>query len=199
DGLFVITPDMGPAFIETLPVGKFHGVGPATTAKMNRLGIHTGRDLRECELPLLIKTFGKAGRFYYWIARGVDERAVRADRIRKSIGAETTFLQDLTSFEAMSEVLAELAAKVWRHCDTANIRGRTITLKVKYSDFQIITRSRTLPDAATCEAELSRISIDLLARLMPPRKGVRLLGVTLSNLDAEGRSAPFHPQMSLAL
>ena len=199
DGLFVITPDMGPAFIEALPVGKFHGIGPATTAKMNRLGIHTGVDLRAWELPFLVKTFGKAGRFYYWIARGVDERPVRANRIRKSIGTETTFLQDLTSFEAMRDVLVELAAKVWRHCEAAKMGGRTITLKVKYFDFQIITRSRTLIAPVTCEKELGIIGIELLAQLMPPLKGVRLLGLTLSNLEAENVAEPSDPQMCLAL
>jgi DNA polymerase-4 len=82
DGLFVITPKMGPGFIEPLPAGKFHGVAPATAAMMNSLGIHTGADLRECDLLFLVKSFGKAGRFYYWIARGVDERPVHADRPR---------------------------------------------------------------------------------------------------------------------
>jgi len=123
-GLFVITPKMGPGFFETLPVGKFHGIGPATTAKMNSLGIHTGADLRECELPFLVKTFGKAGRFYYWIARGIDERPVRADRVRKSIGAETTLLEDLTDFEAMRGALIEVAAKVWRHCQAVQQRSK---------------------------------------------------------------------------
>ena len=95
DGLFVITPKMGPAFVENLPVGKFHGVGPATTAKMNRLGIENGLDLRAQTLPFLRQHFGKFGPYYYWIARGIDERPVRADRVRKSIGAENTFSQDL--------------------------------------------------------------------------------------------------------
>ena len=91
DGLFVITPKMGPAFVENLPVEKFHGIGPATTAKMNRLGIKTGLDLREQTLAFLQQHFGKPGPYYYWIARGVDERPVQADRIRKSLGAENTF------------------------------------------------------------------------------------------------------------
>jgi DNA polymerase IV len=189
---------MGPGFIEMLPVGKFHGVGPATAAKMNSLGIHTGHDLRECELTFLVKTFGKAGRFYYWIARGVDERPVRPNRERKSIGAETTFLEDLTDFDSMRAALAELAAKVWRHCETANMRGKTVTLKVKYFDFQTVTRSRTFLSAVAGEAELSAISIDLLAR-SNPSKGVRLLGVTLSNLEATGKVEPFQAQMTLAL
>jgi DNA polymerase IV len=199
DGLFVITPSMGPVFIETLPVAKFHGVGPATTARMNRLGIHTGLDLRARDLPFLLKTFGKAGRFYYWIARGVDKRPVRPNRIRKSIGTETTFLQDLTSPQAMQDVLLELAAKVWRYCEAAKMTGRTVTLKVKYFDFQIVTRRRTLPAAVASAQEINRAGVELLAPLTPPSKGVRLLGLTLSNLEEDGAAPPSYPQMSLAL
>jgi DNA polymerase-4 len=198
DGLFVITPGMGPAFVETLPVAKFHGIGPATAAKMNRLGIHAGCDLRAWELAALIKAFGKAGRFYYWIARGVDERPVRADRIRKSIGTETTFFEDLTSFEAMRDVLVSLATKVWRHCEAAQIRGRTVTLKVKYSDFQIVTRSRTLAAAVACEQDFGRVGVELLTPLMPPIRGVRLLGLTLSNLEAARGAELANPQMCLS-
>jgi DNA polymerase-4 len=199
DGLFVITPKMGPAFIETLPVGRFHGVGPATTAKMNRLGIHTGLDLRARDLPFLLRTFGKAGRFYYWIARGIDERPVRANSIRKSVGAENTFSGDLTRFEPMREELLPLIGKVWRYCETSRCRGRTVVLKVKYADFQIITRSRTLPSPVASLAELEETSLDLLQQLMPVPKGIRLLGVTLSSLETEGEAAGAHPQMSLAL
>jgi DNA polymerase-4 len=138
DGLFVITPKMGPAFVETLPVAKFHGVGPATTAKMHRLGIETGLDLRAQTLPFLQQHFGKSGRTYYWIARGVDERAVCADRVRKSVGAENTFAQDLHAFAPMREALEPIIAKVWRHCQATGIRGRTLTLKVKFADFRQI-------------------------------------------------------------
>jgi DNA polymerase-4 len=105
DGLFVITPRMGPAFVENLPVGKFHGVGPATTAKMNRLGIETGLDLRGRTISFLQQHFGKSGPYFYWIARAIDERPVRADRVRKSIGAENTFSVDLFSFEAARDAL----------------------------------------------------------------------------------------------
>ena len=166
---------------------------------MNRLGIHTGRDLRACDLPFLSKVFGKAGRFYYWIARGVDERPVRADRIRKSIGTETTFLEDLTTLEAMRDVLIELAGKVWRHCEAVKMRGRTVTLKVKYSDFRIVTRSRTLPAAIAREDDIREAGIHLLAPLMPPLKGVRLLGLTVSNLEDGNMDICLRPQMSLAL
>ena len=146
DGLYVITPKMGPAFVENLPVEKFHGVGPATTAKMNRLGIENGLDLRAQTLPFLRQHFGKSGPYYYWIARGIDERPVRADRVRKSIGAENTFSQDLHAFGPMREALEPIIAKVWRHCQATGIQGRTVTLKVKFADFQQITRSKSVGD-----------------------------------------------------
>jgi DNA polymerase IV len=117
DGLFVITPQMGPAFVETLPVRKFHGVGPASAAKMGRLGIKTGLDLRAQSLDFLQQHFGKAGSYYYWAARGVDERPVRADRIRKSIGAENTFPTDLFTYDAAREALREIVDKVWGYCE----------------------------------------------------------------------------------
>jgi DNA polymerase-4 len=117
DGLFVITPKMGPGFVETLPVRKFHGVGPATAKKMERLGIATGLDLRAQTLAFLQQHFGKAGSYYYWAARGVDERPVRADRIRKSVGAENTFPADLATYEAARDALREIVDKVWEYCE----------------------------------------------------------------------------------
>jgi len=182
DGLFVITPKMGPAFVENLPVEKFHGVGPATTAKMNRLGIENGLDLRAQTLPFLQQHFGKFGPYYYWIARGVDERPVHADRVRNSIGAENTFAQDLHAFEPMREALEPIIAKVWRHCQATGIQGRTVTLKVKFADFQQITRSKSVNDAIDSLADLERLSLGLLEPILPPRKGVRLLGISLSSL-----------------
>jgi DNA polymerase-4 len=182
DGIFVITPKMGPAFVETLQVGKFHGVGPATTAKMNRLGIETGLDLRAQTLAFLERHFGKSGPYYYWIARGVDERPVRADRIRKSIGAENTFFDDLFSFEAARDALLPIIAKVWRHCEATRIRGRTVTLKVKYADFHQITRGHTSAAPVTTQAEFEQVSFALLGPVFPVQKGIRLLGVTMSSL-----------------
>jgi DNA polymerase-4 len=196
DGLFVITPKMGAAFVETLPVAKFHGVGPATTAKMLRLGIATGLDLRAQTLPFLQQHFGKSGAYYYWISRGVDERPVHAGRVRKSIGAENTFSRDLHDFEPMREALEPIIAKIWRHCQATGIRGRTLTLKVKFADFRQITRSKSLDDAIDSLADLERLSLGLLEPLLPPRKGVRLLGISLSSLtqaQATGR------QLSLVL
>jgi DNA polymerase-4 len=185
DGLFVITPRMGPAFVETLPVGKFHGVGPATTRKMNSLGIETGLDLKARTLPFLQRHFGKSGSYYYWIARGVDDRPVRADRIRKSIGVENTFFDDLFTYEAARAALAPLVAKLWRQCETTRIRGRTITLKVKFADFHQITRGHTGVSHIATQAELERLSLALLGPVFPARRGIRLLGVTLSSLGEQ--------------
>jgi DNA polymerase IV len=183
DGLFVITPRMGPVFVEALPVGKFHGVGPATTERMNRLGIETGRDLRDQSLAFLQEHFGKAGAFYYWIARGVDDRPVRADRIRKSVGAEDTFSEDLFGLEAARTALQPLIKKVWRYCEDKGIRGRTVTLKLKYADFQQLTRSRTALAPIAEQATIEHLVDALLEPLFPVRRGIRLLGVTLSSLD----------------
>src|ERR1700730_15078065 len=143
DGLFIITPKMGPVFVETLPVRKFHGVGPATAKKMARLRIETGLDLRAQTQPFLQQHFGKAGFYYYRAARGIDERPVRADRMRKSVGAENTFPADLFTYEAARDALREIVDKVWEYCERPGIRGRTVTLKVKFANFQQITRSRT--------------------------------------------------------
>jgi DNA polymerase-4 len=182
DGVFVITPKMGPAFVEALPVHKFHGIGPATAARMNRLGIATGLDLRAQTLAFLAQHFGKAGQYFYWIARGVDERPVRADRVRKSVGAENTFPADIFTFAAASAALQPIIEKVWHYCEGAGIRGRTVTLKVKYADFQQITRSRSVTGVVADQGTLERISSELLAALFPVQKGIRLLGITLSAL-----------------
>jgi DNA polymerase IV len=197
DGLYVITPNMGAAFVEDLPVGKFHGVGPATTAKMNGLGIYTGRDLRAQTLPYLQKHFGKSGSYYYSIARGIDDRPVRADRVRKSIGAENTFAHDLVALDAMRDALQPIIDKVWRYCEGSGIRGRTLTLKVKYADFELITRSRSTPKPIDSRLDIEQISIDLLIRLFPIQKGVRLLGVSLSALGTD--QPDDNSQMYLAL
>lgn len=185
NGQYVITPETGPAFVETLPIGKFHGIGPATSARMNALGIFTGLDMRNQTLEFMQANFGKSGAYYYWISRGVDDREVRASRIRKSVGAETTFSQDLTAFDAMAAELQPLIDKVWRHCADKGSRGRTVTLKVKFNDFQIITRSRSVPVAVASRDDLERLSVALIQNEMPVRKPVRLLGVSLSSLQGD--------------
>lgn len=197
DGLFVITPEQGADFVAALPVAKFHGIGPATTARMNRLGIVTGRDLRAVPLPELVRHFGKAGGYYHQIAQGIDERPVQADRIRKSIGAENTFASDLFTEAEARRALAPILAKVWRHYQGAGLHGRTVTLKVKYADFQQITRSHSVARPVATPDEMERLTLALLAPLFPPRKGIRLLGVTLSSLD--GEEAETDGQLRLAL
>jgi DNA polymerase-4 len=184
DGLFVITPKMGSAFVETLPVGKFHGVGPATTAKMNKLGIETGLDLRAQSMAFLQQHFGKSGAYYYWIARGVDDRPVLANRIRKSVGAENTFSADLFTFESAREALLPIIDKVWGHCESTGTRGRTVTLKIKYADFQQITRSQSLHGAIEGRMVLEEICLELLRAQFPVAKAIRLLGMSLSTLSS---------------
>ena len=124
--------------------------------------------------------FGKAGEYYYWISRGIDNREVRANRIRKSIGAENTFSSDLVDFEAMLSELRPLIDKVWRHCEDKGTRGRTATLKVKFADFEFITRSRTIPKPIDNRGELETVTVDLLKMVFPMEKAVRLLGVSVS-------------------
>jgi DNA polymerase-4 len=177
---------MGPAFVEALPVGKFHGVGPATTAKLNRLGIETGLDLRAQTISFLQQHFGKSGPYFYWIARGIDDRPVRADRIRKYIGAESTFSVDLFTFDAAQNELLPIIDKVWRHCESSGARGRTVTLKIKYADFQQSTRSLTLPRMIEERITLEQICLDLLSGQFPVRKKIRLLGVSLSTFTPSG-------------
>jgi len=184
NGMFVITPDQGPAFVESLPVAKFHGIGPRTAERMKALDIETGADLRARSLEFLQQTFGKAGTHYYWISRGVDERPVQAHRVRKSVGAENTFSYDLTSIDEMIVNLEPIIDKVWSHLERLQLRGRTITLKVKYQDFQQITRSRTGRQIADKEA-IKTFARMQLAELQPFTKGVRLLGVTVSGFDEE--------------
>ena len=185
DGLFIITPAMGPAFVETLPVRKFHGVGPATAKKMARLGIKAGLDLRAQTLAFLQEHFGKAGSYYYGVARGIDERPVHADRIRKSVGAENTFAVDLFTYEAARDALQDIIDKVWRYCEGSGLRGRTVTLKVKFSNFRQITRSHTGQVQIGTRSELEQLGNVLLEPLFPVARGIRLLGVSLSSLAEE--------------
>jgi DNA polymerase IV len=185
NGQFVITPKMGPSFVEDLAVEKFHGIGPATSARMNALGIFTGTDMRNQTLAFMTENFGKAGVYYYWISRGIDERPVRANRARKSVGAETTFSQDLSDYDALATELRPLIEKVWRHCESTGARGKTATLKVKYSDFELITRSRSI-GLINSEDDLSVLALELLRQLMPPRKAIRLIGVSVSGFGDPG-------------
>jgi len=183
DGQAVITPRRGADFVAALPVAKFHGVGPAMAARMAKLGIHTGADLRAQELPFLLARFGKAGRWFHDIARGIDNRPVRPDRARKSLGTEDTFATDILEPAEAEAQLRRLAARVWRQAAERQLRGRSVTVKVKFADFRQITRSRTMAVPFATEAELAGTAAALLAPVFPVPLGIRLLGVTLSALN----------------
>ena len=183
DGLTVITPERGPEFVASLPVARFHGIGPVTAARMDRLGIVTGADLRDWSLPALEAQFGSSGQWYWRISRGIDEREVKPDRPYKSVSAERTFDEDLRDPDALESQLERIAGYAWARITRAEVRGRTVTLKVKFGDFTQITRSKSFPSPLTSEAEFAAAGQALLRALHPLTKGIRLLGLGLHNLE----------------
>ena len=186
DGQFAVTPEMGPAWVETLPVARFHGVGPVTAAKMTRLGIETGADLRAQSLEFLRAQFGSSAEWYYGIARGIDERAVNPSRERKSSGSETTFDRDLLDPVEIENGVLRMADDMAAWCADRQMFGRTVTVKVKFANFQQVTRSRTVASAVRENGALQRISVELVRTLFPARAAIRLVGVTVSNFEATG-------------
>jgi DNA polymerase IV len=152
---------------------------------INELGIHSGAHLRAQSLLFLQERFGKAGSYYYWISRGIDDRAVTPDRVRKSVGADNTFERDLWTLADATSELKPIIDKVWSFCARTQTLGRTITLKVKYQDFHQITRSRSLSAPIASRDELAKVTFELLGPLFPTGRGIRLLGVTLSRLNWE--------------
>jgi len=181
---------MGPGFVAVLAVGKFHGVGPVTAAKMNKLGIFTGADLKQQSLEFLARHFGKSGPWYYDIARGLDDRPVEPDRPRKSSGSEITLLEDLTEPEAVEAAVLGQADEVWAWCEKTHTFGHTVTVKIKYADFHQLTRARTLTKAVTSHQDLSDIALALTRSVYPLANGVRLVGVTVSHFPAEEDDRP---------
>ncbi|MBW8880239.1 MAG: DNA polymerase IV [Asticcacaulis sp.] len=198
NGLCVIKPSQGPDFVAALPVGKFYGVGPATAARMNRLGLHTGLDIRNQSLDFLQKHSGVSGTYYYGISRGICHRQVRPDHVRKSVGGENTFFTDVDTLDGAWTELQPIIDKVWRHIENNNIKGRTVTLKVKYSDFTLITRSRTLHQPVVDRDAFVRLGRELLEGVFPSPKTIRLLGITLSSLG-EDEPNDDTAQLSLSL
>lgn len=195
DGLTLVKPEEALSFIGQLPIEKFYGIGKVTAEKMHSLGIRTGADLRLWPEEKLIRLFGKSGRYYANLVQGIDERPVTPDRIRKSVGAETTFSHNLIHLEAMQAELEGIAEEVARDLERLNQKGRTLTLKVKFADFVQITRSTTLPILIWEAADLYQLGCKLLEGVELEEKEVRLLGLTVSNLgqpDTFGQlSIPF--------
>lgn len=196
DGLFVIPPQRAQQFIDELAIEKFFGIGKVTAAKMRGLGIHTGAELKRWSKPELVKKFGKSGHYFFEVANGEDNRPVVAHRQRKSIGAERTFSDDQHTPKALNESLLTIAREVARRMQKQGAAGRTITLKIKFADFTQITRSHSLQ---TPESDLETIittAQHLLRQVFRDGMSIRLLGITLSNLDKRDKSVT---QLTLGL
>ncbi len=187
DGLAIITPEKAETFLEELDIRAFHGIGKATEAKMKGLGIKTGRDLKEWSEIDLVEQFGKVGRYYYRIVRGIDRRKVKAHRIRKSIGKERTFSEDIEDMRWIHNFLDELAEKIASSMQTKKVSGKTITLKVRYDDFETITRSTSYSYHINGASEIAESAKQLLKETEVGDRRVRLLGITLSNLNLNER------------
>lgn len=185
NGIKVITPDEAIPFLEALPVEKFHGIGKVTARRMHRMHIKTGADLKKLSEIEMVRRFGKAGRHYFKIVRAQDDRLVNPHRIRKSIGAERTFSHDLVHTDAMKEKLEPIAEKVFAHLQRHKNFGRTITLKMKTPQFQIMTRSKTFASEVRSLEKLKEVVFQLLGDQTETVPAVRLLGVTISNLEKE--------------
>ena len=183
DGLTFIGPSQIEAFMEQLPVEKFHGVGKVTAAKMKAMDIHTGADLKKLSEPELIRHFGKPGKFYYQIVRGIDDREVQPDREMKSVSVEDTYQEDLTTGEAMLSELKILSEKLAGRLQRFDLRGRTITVKFKFHDFTIITRSQSLPRLVSDKSDIIPVVKLILDKAPVEGKRIRLLGVGLSNFE----------------
>jgi DNA polymerase IV len=183
DGLCVILPEQGANFVASLPVRRFHGVGPRTAEKMAKMGINTGADLRERDEAWLCAHFGSWGEYLYKAARGIDDRPVNPNSIRKSLGGELTYFEDKKSEEELRTALDEIIDIVWARIEKYEARGRTITLKVRYADFRTITKSHSLPNILSTRAQFEQLGHALLDLILPASMGIRLLGLTLSNLS----------------
>ena len=183
DGIFVIKPEEGEAFVAQLPIERFHGIGRVTAQKMHSLSIQSGADLRQKTEEFLRQNFGKSGGYYYRIARAQDDRPVEPDRIRKSVGSENTFEQDLDTLAEMQGGLIPLVEDVWQWVERTRVYGRTVTVKIKLNDFQTLTRSRSSFLPIRERKFFENLTFELLEENFPPPLPVRLLGVSLSNLE----------------
>ena len=190
DGLFVITPKQAESFVNNLPIEKFFGIGKVTAKKMHELGILKGYDLKLRSLEELTKHFGKVGKYYYNIARAIDNREINPNRVRKSLGDERTFEDDLTSNDDILTHTRKIAEILIDRIKISKASGKTLTLKLKYNDFEVINRSKTIGHFVSDDFEIYQISEELIKKELPSKKGIRLLGLTLSNLEQSKDDAP---------
>ena len=194
DGICVIRPGEGADFVAGLPVRRFHGVGPKGAEKMAKLGIATGAVLAAKDIEFLQANFGSMGDYLYRAARGIDLRRVSAHRVRKSVGGERTFSEDISSGPALRETLDNIIDIVWDSIERSEAKGRTVTLKMKYSDFQNVTRAQTVDHPVADKQEFARISRALLDELLPLPLPIRLMGLTLSKLEGESGAKQAAPR-----
>jgi DNA polymerase-4 len=196
NGQFVIKPAQAVAFVETLPVHKFYGIGKVTAEKLIQMGILTGKELKEQSLEFLVKNFGKVGKYYFEIARGQDHREVSPNRESKSISVENTYSKDL---ELLSEIYHELyilTEQLLKRAGKQGLFGRTLVLKIKYADFEIITRSKTTTKGFSNKDIINQAAEKFIENLLPFPKGIRLMGLGLANLYEE---LPSSGQLTLDL
>lgn len=195
DGLFVILPRDAESFVEKLPIERFFGVGRVTAEKMHKLGIHTGAQLKSFSKDYLIHHFGKAGQVYYDNARAIDERAVTPNRIRKSIGAENTFDTDLETPTQLTIELYQVARRLWERIGDKQFFGRTLTLKIKSFDFEINTKSRTLPAKIDNFQLLWQTAKEILLQTDIKGKKIRLMGIYISNTEDDPDNGPLQLEL----
>lgn len=199
DGLCIIRPGQGADFVAGLPIRRFHGVGPKAEEKMQRLGIATGADLAAKDIAFLRQHFGSMADYLFRAARGIDLRPVAAHRIRKSVGGERTFSEDIGSGAALRETLENIITIVWERIEAANARGRTVTLKLKFTDFRIMTRATSLPDYVSGKEEFAKLARALLEAELPLPMPIRLMGLTLSGLEGVEDDKPARDEAQLSL
>ena len=195
NGLFVVEPGQAEQFVETLPIEKFYGVGKVTAERMHQLGIITGADLKQWSEQGLVSNFGKAGHIYYQNARAIDNRLVQSERTRKSVSSETTFEKDMDSLEDLKQELENVTHDVIKHIGKNNFKGRTVSLKIKYADFKIISRSKTFPAFITDFDTLFTAGTEFL-RLVDLSTKVRLIGIGIKNIEEEN-DLPYDTQLRI--
>lgn len=197
NGLNFIAPEQAQDFIDGLPIHKFHGIGEKTAEKLKSMGIHSGLDLRNQDLRTLLRHFGKVGRYYHLVAHGIDEREVVPERPTKSVSVEDTFREDTSDMELLDGEIERLSAMLRRRLDRHELHGRTVTLKVKYGDFQLVTRSESSDDFLREADIIASKAKALLRKTEAETRPVRLIGVGISNFEQDRTSIRPGGQMEL--